>query len=162
MGIHPSCGCTVAQSQQDAVSAGGEGEITARFQIGNRVGLQIKTVAVETNDPVEPRTVLTLKVVLPELLEIKPAFVYWKPGEILKPREIIVHPNKSRPVKSLTVTSSSPAFRTDTSRLPNGDFLIRVEPAEGADAAFATLTIRAGSSPKLFYANARVLTKPQR
>jgi hypothetical protein len=157
LGIHPSCGCTIAQSQQDAVIPGEKGEITAKFQIGDRVGLQVKTVMVETDDPLEPRVILTLKVVLPELLEIKPTFVYWKPGEMLKPKNIVVHPNKSRPTTYLAVTSSSPVFRTNTSRLSNGDFLIRVDPEEVVGTAFTTLTIKPGSSPKLFHANARVL-----
>src|SRR5205807_141691 len=47
--IHPSCGCTTAQSQREEVAAGEQGEITATFKIGNRVGLQVKTITVETD-----------------------------------------------------------------------------------------------------------------
>ncbi|HEY3658876.1 MAG TPA: DUF1573 domain-containing protein [Steroidobacteraceae bacterium] len=155
--IHPSCGCTIAQSQQQAVEPGQEGEITATFRTGDRVGLQVKTVTVETDDTSEPKTVLTLKVVLPELLEIKPTFVYWKTGETAGPKSIVVHPNKVRPVSFLTVTSSSPLFRVDTSRLANGDFAISVRPAKTVGTSFTALTIQGSSSPKRFYANARVL-----
>src|SRR5207253_9916927 len=67
--VHSSCGCTTAQTQKDEVPPGEKGEITATFNIGGRIGTQVKTVSVETEDPSnqgKPVTVLTLKTVLPE------------------------------------------------------------------------------------------------
>src|SRR5881397_1442049 len=40
--VHASCGCTTAQTQKDEVPAGGTGEITATFNIGDRTGTQVK------------------------------------------------------------------------------------------------------------------------
>src|SRR5438105_959897 len=65
--VRSSCGCTAAQSQKDEVPPGEKGEITATFNIGGRIGTQVKTVSVETEDPANPGkpvTVLTLKTVL--------------------------------------------------------------------------------------------------
>src|SRR6266550_6860801 len=48
--VKASCGCTTAQTQKDEVAPGEKGEITATFNIGGRVGQQIKTISVETDD----------------------------------------------------------------------------------------------------------------
>src|SRR5205814_5850250 len=81
--VHASCGCTTAQTQKDEVLPGEKGEITATFNIGGRTGTQVKTVTVETDDPdpAHATTQLTLKTVIPQLLELQPMFVIWKSGE---------------------------------------------------------------------------------
>jgi hypothetical protein len=75
--VHSSCGCTVAQSQKELVEPGDKGEITATFKIGHRTGVQIKGVTVETDEPSNKITMLTLKTVIGQMLEIQPTFVYW-------------------------------------------------------------------------------------
>jgi len=72
--VRTSCGCTAAQTQKEEVPAGEKGEITATFNIGERTGTQVKTVTVETDDPANVTTVLTLKAVIPQQLEITPTF----------------------------------------------------------------------------------------
>src|SRR5438094_6342486 len=72
--VHASCGCTTAQTQKDEVPAGGSGEITATFNIGDRTGTQVKTVTVETDEATNQKTVLTLKTIIPQQLEINLKF----------------------------------------------------------------------------------------
>src|SRR6478672_3442696 len=108
--VHASCGCTTAQSQKEEVPPGEKGEITATFKIGDRTGTQVKTVTVQTDDPINATTVLTLKAVIPQQLEINPTFVFWGQGEALKPKSIVVRASKDFPVKQLRVTSSSQDF----------------------------------------------------
>src|SRR5436309_10432465 len=110
--VHPSCGCTTAQTQKEVVQAGEKGEITATFNIGDRTGTQIKTVTVETDEAANQRTVLTLKAVIPQQLEISPTFVFWKQGEKPDSKTITVHAGKDFNVKNIKVTSSSPDFQT--------------------------------------------------
>src|SRR5213075_3465395 len=87
--VHASCGCTTAQTQKDEVPAGGSGEITATFNIGDRTGTQVKTVTVETDEAANQKTVLTLKAIIPQELEISPNFVFWQTGEAAQPKTII-------------------------------------------------------------------------
>jgi hypothetical protein len=63
--VKASCGCTAAQTQKDKVEPGEKGEIIATFTIGDRTGQQTKTVSVETDDPKNPMTTLTLKPTFP-------------------------------------------------------------------------------------------------
>jgi hypothetical protein len=154
--VHTSCGCTAAQSQKDEVPPGEKGEITATFKIGDRTGTQVKSVTVQTDDPVNATTVLTLKAVIPQQLEINPTFVFWGQGEALKPKSIVVRASKDFPVKQLKVTSSSPDFQTKVEQTGNGQFKIDIQPSDTSRNMAATLTIQPEGSTKTFYAMARV------
>src|SRR5438270_10744375 len=128
--VHASCGCTTAQTQKDEVPPGDKGEITATFNIGDRTGTQIKTVTVETDEAANQKTVLTLKTVIPQELEIAPTFVFWKQGEKADPKSITVHAGKDFSVKHIKVTSSSPDFQTKIEETREGQFKVDVEPSE--------------------------------
>ena len=158
--VRTSCGCTAAQSQKEEVPAGEKGEITATFNIGERTGTQVKTVTVETDDPANVTTVLTLKAVIPTQLEITPTFVFWGQGEAPKPKTIVVRAAKDFPVKHLKVTSSSPDFQAKVEETGDGQFKIDVQPQETTRSIASTLTIQPEGSPKIFYATARITTAP--
>ena len=156
--VRTSCGCTVAQTQKEEVVRGGNGEITATFNIGDRTGTQVKTVTVETDDPANARTVLTLKAVIPQDLQVAPTFVFWQQGEAPKPKIIEVTAEKDYPVKHLKVTSSSPDFEPKVQETGAGQFKISIQPKETNRPVAAILTIQPDDSPKKFQATARVVT----
>src|SRR4029453_14937498 len=154
------CGWTAAQSQKDQVGPGEKGEITATFNIGDRTGTQIKTVTVETDEAANQKTVLTLKAIIPQELEITPTFVFWKQGEKADPKSIAVHAGKDFTVKNIKVTSSSPDFQTKVAETGEGQFKVDVQPNETSRLIASTLTIQPENSPKTFYATARITTAP--
>jgi len=158
--VRTSCGCTAAQTQKEEVPAGEKGEITATFNIGERTGTQVKTVTVETDDPANVTTVLTLKAVIPQQLDITPTFVFWGQGEAPKPKTIVVRAAKDFPVKHLKVTSSSPDFQAKVEETGNGEFKIDVQPQDTKRPIASTLTIQPEDSPKIFYATARITNAP--
>jgi hypothetical protein len=153
--VKSSCGCTVPALKKNDVAPGESGEITATFNIGNRTGTQVKTVAVQTDDPAQPMHNLVLKAVIPEMLQVQPAFVYWETGEAVKPKTITVRAGKDVAVGTVAVTSSSPDFSTKVEKRDGGEFLIHVEPKDTTAQLSATLTIKT-DLPKAFYASARV------
>jgi hypothetical protein len=162
--VRTSCGCTAAKPAKEDVAPGEKGEITATLQIGDRIGVQQKTVTVETNDPKNPTTALQLKATIPALLEVQPAFVYWDGVEPLKPKTISVHAPKDSPVTKVTVTSSDPAIPAKV--VPGSspkDWTISVEPKDRAQLRAATLSIQPdypAGKPKPYYASARVTNAP--
>jgi hypothetical protein len=156
--VHASCGCTTAQTQKDVVQPGDKGEITATFKIGDRTGTQVKTVTVETDDPAHASTVLTLKAVLPELLQIQPTMITWNPGESPQPKTIVVRPSKDFPVKELKVSSANAEFTTKVARdSGSGEFKIDVTPKDTSHPAATALTIQPDGSGRIFYATVRVM-----
>ena len=158
--VHPSCGCTTAQTQKDVVQPGDKGEITATFNIGDRTGTQIKTVTVETDEAPNQRTVLTLKAIIPQQLEISPTFVFWKQGEKPDPKQISVKVGKDFTVKRIKVTSSTPNFQTKVEDTGKGEFKIDVTPQDTNKLVASMLTIQAADSQKTFYATARITNAP--
>ncbi len=159
--IRTSCGCTVAQTQKEEVPPGEKGEITATLKIGGRTGTQVKAVTVDTDDPAHAVTVLTLKAILPDVLEITPSFVYWTGGEAAKPKTVVVHPGKNFAVKELKVTSSNLEFSAKVERKNvAGDFKIDIEPKQTTRPAATTVSIQPDDSAKIFYVNARVMNAP--
>jgi Protein of unknown function (DUF1573) len=162
--VKTSCGCTAAQSQKDQVGPGENGEITATFSIGDRTGLQVKTVTVETDDPAHPVTVLTLKANIAQVLELQPNFLYWGAGEEPKPKTVIAKAGKDLPVKNLDVVNANPQFEVKTEKGSGpGEFKISVWPKETKSAAATTLTVKTDypkDSPKMFFITARVTGPP--
>jgi Protein of unknown function (DUF1573) len=162
--VHASCGCTTAQTQKDEVPPGEKGEITATFNIGERTGLQVKTVSVQTDEPGNANTVLTLRAALPDLLTITPTFVYWKGGEEAKPKTITVKAGKTYPAKSLKVNASNADFiaNVESGSAP-GEWKINVQPKQTTRAAAGVVTIvpEVTNLPtRVFYANASVTAAP--
>jgi Protein of unknown function (DUF1573) len=158
--VKASCGCTAAQTQKDEVPPGEKGEVTATFNIGDRVGTQVKTVTVETDDAANPKTVLTLRTIIPQMLEVNPTFVFWKQGDKPDPKTISVKVGKEFTVKHIKVTSSTQDFQTKVEEKGNGEFKIDVQPKETNSLLGTTLTIQPEDSPKVFYATARVTGAP--
>lgn len=154
--VKSSCGCTVPALKKNEVAPGESGEITATFNIGNRTGTQVKTVRVDTDDPTQPSANLVLKAVIPELVQVQPAFVWWATGDPVKPKTITVRAGKDVPITTIDVNSSSPDFTTKVEKgAAAGEFLIHVQPKDTTRMLSTTLTIKP-DFPKVFYASARV------
>ncbi|PYJ09635.1 MAG: hypothetical protein DMF06_09390 [Verrucomicrobia bacterium] len=159
--VRTSCGCTTAALQKNDVAPGEKGEIVATLKTGDRTGMQVKTVTVETDDPKEPQTILTLKANIAQFLELQPAFVFWTANEDPKPKTIVAKAGKGVTIKSLEVTSSTPDFTTKVEPgATAGEFKILVQPKETAHQSTANLVIKpdkAAGENKVFNASARVM-----
>jgi len=158
--VRTSCGCTTAALAKNTVAPGEKGEIVATMKIGDRTGMQQKTVTVETDDPKAPSTILTFKAMIAQILDLQPGFVFWTSNEKPEPKTIVAKPGKGVAIKSLEVTSSTPDFVTKVEPQPNGEFKINVTPKDTAHQSTATLTVKPDSSVpggKTFPVNARVM-----
>ena len=158
--VHPSCGCTTAALAKDVVEPNESGEITATFHIGNRSGVQEKSISVVTDDQPGKATVLRLKATIPQLLEISPTFIYWSANDMLEAKKIIVTVGADFPVTKLNVTSTDKSIATEVKGGPGKrDFTILVTPTESGRPINAALKIEPDfpkDAPKPFYANVRV------
>jgi hypothetical protein len=120
LSVNPVCDCVTAKALSDAPNAtnnvaitpdtfapGEHGKIVAVFDIGARQGPQEKKIEVITNDPKEPKVELTLKVNIPEIVQLGPTFVHWKEGEKMDARKVALKVAPEFPLKNVRVTSSS-------------------------------------------------------
>jgi hypothetical protein len=157
--VKPSCGCTTAALAKNDVAPGEKGEITATLNIGDRTGLQVKSVTVETDDPKAPQTVLTFRANIAALLELQPSFVFWQANEAAQPKTISAKAGKGVTVNKVDVISSSGDFtaKVEPGAAP-GEFKIQVQPKDTTKPLNATLTIKPDVKPeKVYYASARVM-----
>ena len=158
--VTTSCGCTAASAKQSA-GPGEKGEVTATFKIGDRTGVQQKAITVLTDDTTHPSIILSLKVVIPQVLELQPTFVFWQAGEAPKPKAIVAKAGAGVSIQGLDVSSSSPDFvaEVEPGSSPN-EFRIKIEPRQTTQAAVATLIIKPGlenGKTTIFYAAARII-----
>ena len=156
--VKPSCGCTTVQTQQDEVPPGTKGEILARMNIGDRTGTQEKTVTVETDDPLSPTTVLTIKAIIPQPLEVTPTFLYWQSSDKPEPKIVSVKVSKdwNYPVRGIKATSSSLDFQANVQKTGKDEFTVAVQPHDTARSETATVTIEPEDSTKHYVVNLRV------
>ncbi len=156
--VTTSCGCTAAGAKQTA-EPGEKGEVTATFTMGDRIGTQQKGITVVTDDAVNPTTTLTLKVVIPQVLELQPTFVFWQAGEEAKAKTIVAKVGKDVSIRNLDVSSSNPDFMTKVEQPSANEFRISVKPQQTTKAEAATLTIKPAlpdGKSKILYATASV------
>jgi hypothetical protein len=157
--VKPSCGCTTAALAKNDVAPGEKGEISATFNIGDRTGLQVKTVTVETDDPKAPQTVLTFRATISQILEFQPNFVFWQSGEPAQPKTIVAKAAKGTTINKVDVISSSGDFTAKVEPGSTaGEFKIQVQPKVTTKPSNATLTIKPDVKPeKVYYAAVRVM-----
>ena len=105
--VTTTCGCTTAALDKKEYGAGDHGEVSVIYTAGDRVGAEERSIIVTTNDESDPLTVLKLTVIVPELLRIRPTFLFWKPYEELNPKEAAITIPPDSPVKHISVTSRS-------------------------------------------------------
>jgi hypothetical protein len=163
--VKASCGCTATQTQKEVVNPGEKGEITATFNIGDRTGQQMKTVNVQTDEPppAQSNLQLTLKVTIPQALEIKPAFVYWTSGEEPKMKKISVKASKEFPVTNITIKSNSQNFESKVEPGKAGEWTIDVTPKDTSHPMGTALLLQTDypkDAPKSFYVNVQVTNPP--
>jgi len=157
--VRPSCGCTTTALAKNDVAPGEKGQITATFNIGDRSGVQVKTITIETDDPASPQTVLTFKATIAQLLELQPTFVYWQANEPAQAKTITAKAPKGVTVSKVDVTSSSGDFTAKVEPGSTaGEFKIQVQPKDTSKPLNATLTIKPEVKPaKIYYAAVRVM-----
>lgn len=157
--VRPSCGCTTAALAKNDVAPGEKGQIVATFNIGDRSGVQVKTITVETDAPDSPQTVLTFKATIAQVLELQPTFVTWQANEPAQAKTITAKTAKGLTVPKIDVISSSGDFTaTVEPGSTAGEFKIQVQPKDTTKPLNATLTIKPEVKPeKVFYAAARVM-----
>ncbi len=72
-----TCGCAVGQLPEKEFAPGEHGVIPVTFDAGRLRNRVIKHIYVNTNDPANPRVVLTLKAVVKMEAEVQPSGVYF-------------------------------------------------------------------------------------
>lgn len=139
--VKSSCGCTVPTLAKTTYAPGERGEVSARFNIGDRRGAQTATIRVNVKGQREP-ALLTLNVAIPEVAKMTPTLLIWTPGEKLEPKTIEVEALPNQPLRVVKVTANEPAWEVRIETIEEAaKYRIVVKPGSMEQAGFALLNI---------------------
>jgi hypothetical protein len=68
----PSCGCTVASVKPDLLKTGEKGELVFTVRVSGQRGALAKSITVPSNDPQAPKTSLSIKIEMKQVLDVTP------------------------------------------------------------------------------------------
>lgn len=86
--IQTSCGCTVAKSDKKTYLPNENGEIKGMFSVGDRKGVQNKTIVLLTNNLGQSQIQLDLNLKIAQAIESSSNIIFWKIGKQFKEKEI--------------------------------------------------------------------------
>ncbi len=149
-----SCGCTTARLEKKIYAPGETGKITAFFEVGGRVGPQVKTISVTTNDAPGKPTVLELKVDIPDPFEDMKPILIWKANETAAEQIFTVRVRDGYKINVTDIRCSNKLFTARLDSAKQGSvYQIAVRPAATDAKAFGLLIVTTDYPPK----NPRVL-----
>jgi Protein of unknown function (DUF1573) len=158
--VSTSCGCTTAALQKDNVAPGEKGEIEATFNVGGRVGLQQKTILVESTDPQNPKASLTLRVHIPAVAEVSPNALQWQLDGAPSAQAINIRILNDLPIHAISATSSDPRILARVEQaVPSKEYRVIVEPKGTSEPVIAVLRIKTDypvENPKEYTVVARI------
>ncbi|MBC2603042.1 DUF1573 domain-containing protein [Puniceicoccus vermicola] len=157
--VKPSCGCTTTELDKKTYEPGEVGKIEATLKIGSRKGVQTKTIRVSTKGEEKP-TVLTMETVIPDLLNIRPAFVFWKKGEVPDGKTIELKVGIEEPIKVLSAESNNGSIEVHLEEIEEGrSYQLHLFPTQTDEAARARITLSTDypvESPRTYYVYAHI------
>ena len=111
--ITTNCNCTKARADREIYLPNESGEISGEFEIGSRTGMQSKKIFVETDDPQNPKIVLSLNLDIPLLAEFRPKMLLWQMGSELSPKKVRIDTAREYAARIVDVASKNPNFKIE-------------------------------------------------
>lgn len=144
--VQPSCGCTVANISEKSVPPGGESHITSRLSLQGRSGPQHKTIVVDSNDPLQPQTILTIKGEVGAAVSVQPAQITMPrvPTGSQPSTDVLVTGGDGTPFKVTAVESTSDDLAAVVESLEEGkSYRVNIALKKPLTGAFnATVVVR--------------------
>lgn len=78
--LQSDCPCVTLTTKTEVIAAGGTAHIEARFDVGDRIGAQRKSITFFTDDPRDSVVSLMWKIQIAEIIRIRPLFLHWTAG----------------------------------------------------------------------------------
>jgi len=141
-----NCGCMTTGLGKKTFAPGEGGEIEAVFTLGDRIGLQEKSIKVTTDEPGERPVLLWLKVRIPEIVVIEPRVLLWTMGETPAEKSLLIRPAGPGPVALTIARSTNPRFSLRLESTGDTKYhRLWVKPAVTAAPDRAIIELRAGT-----------------
>jgi len=142
--VTPGCGCTTASLGKKTYAVGESGKIQVVFTVGERTGLQEKSVLVQTDDPrmTEPVELL-LRINIHAYLDFEPQALFWNVGDEPVEKTIACTALLPAAVVLTEAPSANPAITTRIETVEAGrKYLLHVKPASTTTEFNTTIPMR--------------------
>jgi Protein of unknown function (DUF1573) len=162
--VATSCGCTTAALEKKTYRTGENGRVAAIFSVGDRTGLQEKTITVKTDVPGEdePKELL-LRINVVAYLAFAPHALFWKTAEPAVEKTITCTALLSSDITLADALSNNPAMIARIEVVePGRKYLLHLRPqtTDRPLAATVRMTFKvAGAPPRSFYADGNVVPR---
>lgn len=140
--LDPSCRCVTAAPDKAVCGPGESDEIRVDVALTGFSGRLWRSVAVETDDPHQRYTNLTLTLDIPESVSIKPRFVYWKIGDPADAKSLEISMADPKITALNAVDSENAMFKTRVTAQGNGRYRLSIRPVTTARAADAPIELK--------------------
>jgi hypothetical protein len=158
--VQVNCDCMTASADKQIYQPGEAGVISARFAVGDRVGVYQRSVTVVTDDSTPPQR-LNVQIDVPELAAVTPRVLEWSHGAAAEEKSVEVTVEESIQINFAEIFVSADSFRARIETLePGRRYRMLVKPVSTADAASAAIRLKgkAGTGEDVVvsaYANVR-------
>lgn len=106
--ISTTCGCTIAKCDKNTYKPNENGTISGVFSLGDKDGIQEKTITVDTNDIENKHYILTLKIAIKRTIIISPRILIWRIGSSDNSKTIKIQ--SVNPIKISSIICDSDNF----------------------------------------------------
>ena len=126
--LEPGCTCTTVKTSKTTLAPGESGELTVRFEPGDRQGLQRQGIVIKTDDPVKPYDSVAVVAKIPKTLALPQEYLAWQEGEPLEAKTMLVKAVPGAEVREVKAIARSARLRVEIQR--EGDsFAVKVTPS---------------------------------
>jgi hypothetical protein len=109
--VKAACGCTSGVPEKKVYAPGETGTIAATFAIGERVGHQVKTLILRTDEGTEGLYQLKLEADIPPYITVEPRLLLWPRGSVLEAKTVTIGYPAGKFLKLTSFGDASGHFR---------------------------------------------------
>ncbi len=135
LSIQTNCDCLDAATDREVYAPGEAGHLTARFTVGDRLGLYQRSITILSDDGSRKPTVLAVSIDVPEIAALSQRMLAWKIG--------------SRPVEKTVIIRPTPGLSLDfhTAQPTNEDFIVHLKTIKAGAVYRLSITPRSTKMP---------------
>lgn len=140
--LQTNCDCLEAAPDRLVYQSGESGLITARFTVGERLGLYERFVTVVTDDGFPPQR-LIVRIDVPDFATTEPQSLDWKVGEAMAEKSVEVKPATGLPIIFDAVMVSNTDFVARLETVTNGThYRVHITPTQNLAPGNAAVRIK--------------------
>jgi hypothetical protein len=140
--VVPSCSCMTAELVKQSFLPGEAGEIRADSDFWEKVGHQVKSIAVTTDDPSGRATVLKLIVDIPESVVVSPRFLFWRAGSTPEEKNFEIVLTAPTQMEMGEIQCGNPLFVARLEPEPGDRYRLLVKPSDTQQPASGTIGLK--------------------